>query len=1107
MIFSQVSVKKVTSPLAINGILDESVWDISNNISINYRSSDNTAKFGILWDDNYLYIGIDIKDKNLCKTGGNSWYSDSVEILIDANNNKSTTIEESDRLFAKPIKSYWIQELKNKYEGVIHQWIKTSDGYSMEFAISWSNFNISPTAGTNLGLNIAVNDDDNPVPNNNLSRLTWKGNTDYYSNPSKWGTISLSNTTVSFSNKFISLITPNGGDFCINNRSTKIEWISNGISKIDIDYSTDNGSSWKTIISNYSASTGSYLWNISSTPSNQCLVKISDSENKSTSNISKAEFTIYKTLGKVEPLLRDSWDNFVWPYNAYYPEDENGVNRHSGSPCGPASLARIIHYWEYPIVGFGQTSTDYYGKIYSANFGATTYNYDNMPNFLPTTSTEEEYRDAAILFYHTATAIFSEGANIEGASEAMKTYFNYKNTILYRDNFSRAEWMKLIIDDLDKGRVLLITGLTPEIVSGWNEGGAAGHFYHVDGYNEEGKFHVVVGYGNEDGYYDANHLIDFSTNLTILSGLEPNLNGKEIKLTNFNDNEFFPQGQILDINWQSSNIDKIRIEYTSDNGKNWNIINDNVSASIGTYSWTPPNISSSNYKIKITDITDINVYDKSNNAFAIKSPEIILLSPNGGEKIMEGETFTIRWSSVLVENIKIEYSSNNGADWEEIISSTPANSQSFVWNAPATTSDNCKIRISDSSNSSLYSISEKSFSLGYKYNSKGGPYLVDNNTLVLLHFENSLTNSSSICDDGVLHGKEISYSNSVSSSLGKSLRLKDQSFISIPHHEALNLTDDWTIELWFYLNSLEGDYTNPTFVSKSDRDGYNYFLWYHNNWGSVKGQYKYSGGDVYSTAAFKKITTGKWYHLKYTRDNSTYINKIVVRDENLNVIESKEYMYGEAKSVPITNNNDLLIGKLFGTNNFFIDGYIDEVRVSNIVREWDIPLQGNFYANKITGTKPLEVNFTDLSTSKTSTVKQWSWDFDGDGNIDSHEQNPTWTYNNLGKYTVSLTVSNGTDTETYIREDYINVTEHELAIDDNDIESLYSIYPNPANNKVYIDIPSEVNLRISTIAGKTIIKRNHFKGGSINTSNLSDGMYLVIFESTDGTVIKKLIIK
>ncbi len=80
------------------------------------------------------------------------------------------------------------------------------------------------------------------------------------------------------------------------------------------------------------------------------------------------------------------------------------------------------------------------------------------------------------------------------------------------------------------------------------------------------------------------------------------------------------------------------------------------------------------------------------------------------------------------------------------------------------------------------------------------------------------------------------------------------------------------------------------------------------------------------------------------------------------------------------------------------------------------PPVANFSGSPTSGTEPLTVNFTDLSTG---TVDSWDWTF-GDGST-STAQNPSHQYTSTGTYTVSLTVTNtgGSDTETKV--DYITV--------------------------------------------------------------------------------------
>lgn len=67
---------------------------------------------------------------------------------------------------------------------------------------------------------------------------------------------------------------------------------------------------------------------------------------------------------------------------------------------------------------------------------------------------------------------------------------------------------------------------------------------------------------------------------------------------------------------------------------------------------------------------------------------------------------------------------------------------------------------------------------------------------------------------------------------------------------------------------------------------------------------------------------------------------------------------------------------------------------------------------KISSDDPLTVEFTDNSIFYTEPLqnnydfdKAWIWDFDGDGKTDSTEQNPSYTYETTGNYTVKLTVT------------------------------------------------------------------------------------------------------
>ncbi len=78
----------------------------------------------------------------------------------------------------------------------------------------------------------------------------------------------------------------------------------------------------------------------------------------------------------------------------------------------------------------------------------------------------------------------------------------------------------------------------------------------------------------------------------------------------------------------------------------------------------------------------------------------------------------------------------------------------------------------------------------------------------------------------------------------------------------------------------------------------------------------------------------------------------------------------------------------------------------------------NFTATPLAGCSPLFVNFQDLSNGNPTS---WKWDF-GNGNT-STLQNPSATYFTPGQYTVKLTVTNASGSNTLTRTQYITVYE------------------------------------------------------------------------------------
>lgn len=101
----------------------------------------------------------------------------------------------------------------------------------------------------------------------------------------------------------------------------------------------------------------------------------------------------------------------------------------------------------------------------------------------------------------------------------------------------------------------------------------------------------------------------------------------------------------------------------------------------------------------------IRAYAAADTAQALR-----IISPNGGENWWSGSTHDIEWKgSDSVTNVKIEYSSDGGANWTEIVSSTP-NDGSYSWSLPNAGSKTSLVRVSDT-DGYPYDVSDEVFTM------------------------------------------------------------------------------------------------------------------------------------------------------------------------------------------------------------------------------------------------------------------------------------------------------------------------------------------------------------------------------------------------------------
>jgi len=169
------------------------------------------------------------------------------------------------------------------------------------------------------------------------------------------------------------------------------------------------------------------------------------------------------------------------------------------------------------------------------------------------------------------------------------------------------------------------------------------------------------------------------------------------------------------------------------------------------------------------------------------------------------------------------------------------------------------------------------------------------------------------------------------------------------------------------------------------------------------------GGTGPDSTGFISYVFNNWYTSTLTK----YGNLLILK-----TFDDSEALVGERQwEIPVGmfDYNYLYIGNSGLNDPSQMTGLLDDLNVTDIID----PFEADFSATPTSGDAPLNVQFTDLTTASSST---WEWDFDNDGVIDSEEQNPEWIYTEPGIYSVSLAVSDGTNQDTEMKEDYITVS-------------------------------------------------------------------------------------
>ncbi|MBK7174003.1 MAG: T9SS type A sorting domain-containing protein [Bacteroidales bacterium] len=375
---------------------------------------------------------------------------------------------------------------------------------------------------------------------------------------------------------YIYIYAPFNGQVTYRNSPMDISWYSYGADTVNISYSTNAGASWTEIADNV---TGIYYsWTIPNILSDQCLLRLTSASEPTV--FGEVFFSIVETplLTLTTPNGGETWNfgeiaNVSWtgtnlPYYLYIDYSIDGginwMNLGSGysEPGGGSAQVYV------PFL----SSSEVLVKIYDPYYPEVTFDISDQ--------------------YFT---IFTPPVIMNSPNDGDAFYIGEE---------SYFSW---IANDISLVNIDLST-----------DGGASWQSMATDIDAANGYYYWTV-----QGTPSANCLIrvsDASDPTKFgLSGTFTLLATPVITLSSPQGGEIFNTNQPVTINWTYDNPNSfyLFLEYSSDNGQNWNYIDFPVNAGLtGSYQWTTPMIESDQYKIRISDYY-LPFVTQSSNAFSV----------------------------------------------------------------------------------------------------------------------------------------------------------------------------------------------------------------------------------------------------------------------------------------------------------------------------------------------------------------------------------------------------------------------------------------------------------------------------------------------------------
>lgn len=448
---------------------------------------------------------------------------------------------------------------------------------------------------------------------------------------------------------------PNGGETLLFNSTAEIRWSYFNVDEVTIEYSLDNKNSWSSLAT-LDASVKKYNWNVPSILTDQAYIRISDANNSDLNDESNQAFKLADYILEVtSPNGSETWAIASTKDITWTSEDITSVDLEYSTDGGSnwvgiaSNISATLSTYEWTIPNAAST-----------NSLIRVINSDDTD--------ETDVSNSAFTIQGPEISIIQP--NVGESWEAGEIYV--------------IEWTSVSVDSVDI-------------------------YYSTDsGSNWELIVESIVSSNGQYSWVVPNNpnitsriKIESTSNQSIqdISDVDFTIEGYSLDINSPNGGENWVSGSNRTIAWTADdNIDIISLDYSTDNGSSWNLIQSDLDASLGSYSWSVPNIPSTTTLIRVRDPFGIN-NDESDAVFTVSGVRID--SPAENEAVISGQSFDIEWTSAGVTNVDIAYSTNSGTNWNVIGNGVNAGQSKFPWNVPAIGSSSVQVRVRGSSDSTL----------------------------------------------------------------------------------------------------------------------------------------------------------------------------------------------------------------------------------------------------------------------------------------------------------------------------------------------------------------------------------------------------------------------